>query len=124
MLRLVALVLLAATPTLAGGWGDATAVWRLMAIDGKPFGATATLHFPAEGGIQGEGPCNSFRADLAGDYPGFILGPVLATRMACPDQQEEASLFAALGAMEHATFADGKLLLTGPEGRSMEFQPD
>jgi heat shock protein HslJ len=56
--------------------------------------------------------------------PEFSLGPVRATRMACPDLPAETVFFEVLRAMQRAELDQGHLYLTGPEGRVMEFARD
>ena len=52
-------------------YGAADITWQLTEIDGQPFTATATLHFPEPGRIAGIAPCNSYNAVLDAPYPWF-----------------------------------------------------
>ena len=96
--------------------------WRLATLDGAPFEARATIAFPAAGLVEGEGPCNAWRAALRVPYPWFETGPVAATRRACPDAAAEAAFFDALGEMRLAEAAGDTLVLSTPEGREMTFR--
>ena len=96
--------------------------WRLATLDGQPFDAGATIAFPAAGLIEGDGPCNGYRAALRVPYPWFEIGPIAATRRACPDAAAEAAFFDALGAMRLAEAAGDTLVLSTPEGREMTFR--
>lgn len=100
---------------------DAAATWHLRAIDGAPFAAEATVAFPEPGAVTGMAPCNAFRAAREGDWPDIAIGPIAATRRACPDLAAEGAFFAALEAMERAEVAEGVLRLTGADGREMVF---
>lgn len=96
--------------------------WKLMSIDGAPFAATGKIDLATPGQIAGQGPCNRFSASYDGRLPDFRPGPVVATRMACPDLDAEAAMFAALAQMTRAEVTGPvTLLLTGPKGGSMEF---
>ena len=96
--------------------------WKLVSIDGAPFMATGKIDLSAPGQITGQGPCNRFSASYDGALPDFRPGPVVATRMACPDLDAESAMFAALAQMTRAEVTGPvTLLLTGPKGGSMEF---
>ena len=49
---------------------------ELAELDGAPFDATATIRFPEEGRIAGEGPCNLYSAAQGAPYPWFAPGPI------------------------------------------------
>ena len=101
--------------------------WQLLAIDGAVVdqGFTASLRVDAEGAISGMAPCNSYGAQNTGDLPDFKPGPIRATRRACDRLADEQVFFDTLSIMEGAAI-DGidTLILTGPDGRSMEFVQD
>lgn len=115
---------------LAGCWADETLtgygakgrVWTLQSIDGTPFGARAEIEFPDEGRIAGRGPCNSFTAAQSHPYPWFATGPIVATRMVCPDLEREAAFFTALSAMTLAEVVGDTLILSTDTGREMVFR--
>ena len=101
--------------------------WHLLAIDGAVVDAAfvATLHIGADGWITGQAPCNSYDAENLHPLPGFQPGPIRATKMACDQLAAEVTFFNALSAMTALTGGDGgPLVLTGADGRSMEFVPD
>ncbi|UWQ21274.1 META domain-containing protein [Jannaschia sp. W003] len=99
------------------GYSDREAVWALESIGGDPVPPGATIRFPAEGEAVGEGPCNAFRAEQTAPYPWIELGPVAATRRACPLLAVETRYF---GALERATLAEASdrvlILSGGPDG--------
>ena len=98
--------------------------WQLLAIDGVLVDAsvTASLRIDAAGQVTGQAPCNSYGAQNTAELPAFSLGPIRATRMACDKLAEEQVYFDTLALMETMALDGTKnLVLTGPEGRSMEF---
>lgn len=105
------------------GYGAAERVWVLQSIDGTAFSAHAELAFPEAGKIAGRGPCNSFSAEQSSPYPWFEAGGIHATRMACPELEQEAVFFKALGAMSLSEVGPEILILSTDTGREMIFKP-
>ena len=79
-------------------YGAAGHTWHLETLRGAPFTARATLTFPRRNVVEGEGPCNRFHATNTTPYPWIDLGPIAATRRACPELDAEAAFFSALEA--------------------------
>jgi heat shock protein HslJ len=103
------------SPAVLGG-----VEWVLREWDGgdpAPAVPEVTLTF-ADGRISGSAGCNRYFASVeAGDTPGAIaVGPVGATRMACPDPIEavETRFLAALGRVEKFSFLAGRLAFIYP----------
>lgn len=107
------------TVTAYGGAGQ---LWVLESIDNKPFSARATLSFPEEGSIQGEGPCNTFTATQKAPYPWFELADLSSTYANCRQLSQERTYFDALQAMELVEVMDDVMLLKTPSGREMVFR--
>ena len=116
--------LIAATPALADDWGPHDAVWHLTEIDGAAFTARATIGFPEPGKIAGSAPCNSYSGAQPAAYPRFDPGPLISTRMACPDLPAETEFFGALEAMTAGMIEGEALILADGSGRHMVFQRD
>jgi heat shock protein HslJ len=96
--------------------------WQLLAIDGVVTDAPATLRLETDGTLAGAAPCNRWSAMNTATLPALTLGPIRATRMACDRLDDEQVFFEALSAMTAmAPDGDRNLILTGPDGRSMEF---
>ncbi|QFU09605.1 META domain protein [Rhodobacteraceae bacterium THAF1] len=95
--------------------------YSLDGINQEPFGARATMTF-AEGRISGQGPCNSYAAPLTVPYPWFDLGPIAATKRACPDLAAETRFFATLAEMQFAEAQGNVLILSNEAGREMVFR--
>ena len=96
--------------------------WTLRALDGMPVDIPATLTIGASGEVSGKAPCNSYGGRNLGTLPDMKLSPLRVTRMACDRLAEEDVYFDALTAMTRVERTDDRtLVLTGPDGRSMEF---
>ena len=95
--------------------------WRLIQIDGTPYGARAVLRFSPGGAVAGLAPCNRFNAVQTAPYPWFALENVAIIRTACPDLAHEHSLMTALDEMTQSETAPGTLLLSNKAGREMLF---
>ncbi|GAA6199641.1 META domain-containing protein [Aquicoccus sp. SU-CL01552] len=109
--------------TLAGH-GAADRVWQLVELDGAPYVATATLHFPEPGRIAGEAPCNRYSGVMTTPYPWFDAAQVISTRRACPEMAAEQAFLSALAAMDEAEVSGGTLILRNAAGREMVFTAD
>lgn len=120
ILPLMTALLLAATPALAdepitGG------EWTLLAIDGKKAPAPATLTLSEDGTVGGQAPCNSYFTANTATLPALAFDAIGSTKMACPDLGAEADYLSALQTMTAAELKDGHLILTGADGRRLEF---
>ncbi|PWE32535.1 META domain-containing protein [Maritimibacter sp. 55A14] len=104
------------------GYAGTDQGWILAEIDGTAFPARATLHFPEEGRIAGEAPCNSYSGTQAVPYPWFEASAIAATKRACPALDAEAAYFEALGEMTLAEVSGRLLILSNDEGRMMVFR--
>ncbi|HEY3457465.1 MAG TPA: META domain-containing protein [Bryobacteraceae bacterium] len=89
--------------------------WRLEDLAGAGVidNTQATLAFPEEGKVAGRGSCNRFfgPAKISGDS--MQLGPLGATRMACPEavMNQETKYLDALQKVERFEWKDPYLLL-------------
>lgn len=106
------------------GYAAGGVTWRLQEISGEPFAATATLRFPAEGRVEGAGPCNTYRAQLAVPYPWFGLEDIAVTKRACVDLGDEAQFFDALKAMTLAEVSGPVMILSNDAGDEMVFRAE
>ena len=104
------------------GHGGAEKVWHLESLDGAAFGARATLMFPAEGGLRGEGPCNSYSGQQTVPYPWFVAEAVATTERACPELAEEALYLTALAEMTLVEVLGDVMILSNDAGREMVFR--
>lgn len=104
------------------GYVPPDTVWRLTEMDGAPFDAAATVTFPGQGRVAGQGPCNAYKATQGAPFPWIEIRGIAATRRACPDLAAEAGFFAALEAMTLAELGGDVLLLSTDAGREMVFR--
>ncbi len=110
-----------ADETVSGFAGDQT-LFQLSSLDGAEFAATATIDIGTQGQVTGNAPCNSYNATQSAPYPWFELGPIAATRRACPELEAEAAFLTALGAMTLVEVAGNTLILSNTDGGEMVFQ--
>jgi heat shock protein HslJ len=69
-----------------------------------------TLEF-AEGGVSGQGPCNTYAGPFTMDGASIAIGPIESTRMACPDLDLENQFLSDLQLARSYAFAQGDLVL-------------
>lgn len=121
---LVLPLILAACPKdeTISGYADQDMIFSLVELDGKPFGAEATIAFPEEGNVRGNGPCNSYAAEQTAPYPWFRMSAIRATRRACADLPLETEFFDALQEMTLIEVLGGTLILSNDAGREMVFR--
>lgn len=103
-------------------YGGADRVWALKELGGATFPAEATLTFPKEGEIAGQGPCNRYFGAMKAPYPWFDAGPIGSTRMACPNLPAETAFLKALEAATLSEVAGDTLILSNTEGLEMVFK--
>ena len=121
---LLPLLILGCADETISGYADPTAVYRLAEIDGSSFGPRATIGFGIAGKAAGVAPCNAWSADQSAPYPWFEIGPVAATRRACPDLEAEVRFFQALNQMTLAEVQGDLLILSNDAGSEMVFEAE
>ena len=95
--------------------------WTAEEIGGEPRspGVASFVTLSPDGTLRGRGGCNSFSGsyEIAGGV--LKVGPVAATRRACPpaEMDQEARFFAALEAARGFRMERGLLVLTDAEGK-------
>lgn len=94
--------------------------WQLVQLDGRAVAAaedryTVTL-LASDKQLTGTGACNRlFGPYEEGEKRALKIGPLAATRMACPDLETERAFIAALEATTHYDM-DGPMLLLLADG--------
>ena len=113
---------------MAGESGDALwgTAWRLESLAGaRPIDAApATLEFPSEGRISGNGSCNRFNGVVTLDGDTIAIAGIAATRKACAVavMRQEESYFAALRDAERLERAGDSLLVhPGDQAEPLRF---
>ncbi len=103
-----------ASPSLARPLGPndpfGPEIFVLVSVKGQQTAYSAEISFVG-GRVAGIGPCNSFFADLTYAEHAFKIGPIGATRKACPDLAAEAEFFKLLGQVTQADRRDGQITL-------------
>ena len=89
--------------------------WQLVQLDGRNVrseaGAFTLTLSAAEGRISGTGACNRLSGNYATDEKRALkIGPVVSTRMACPEAEQEQKFLGALEATTHYDM-DGPMLM-------------
>ena len=106
------------------GYAETDRIYVLQSLNGESFGPRATLVLQTGGTISGDGPCNSWRAEQSAPYPWWDVGPIAATRRACPELAAEQAYFDALGAMTLSEVSGDVLILSTTEGGEMVFRAE
>lgn len=126
MFRLILILpmLFAACPKdeTISGYVDRTRVFALTEMNGESFPARATIGFPQQGKIAGQGPCNAYSASQSAPLPWFQAGPIVSTERACPDLPQEAIFFATLSRMSLIETVGDVLILRNDSGEEMLFR--
>jgi heat shock protein HslJ len=102
-------------------YGASDKTWRLTELDGQPFDQTATITFSQKDRIVGQGPCNSYTANMSVPYPWFKAEALISTKMACPALTDETRFFNALGQATISEVLAGTMILSNTDGLKMVF---
>jgi len=103
-------------------YGGANNDWHLVTLNGVPFNSSASIAFPARHQIAGQGPCNRFSTSNTKPYPWIEIGPIAATRRACPDLDTEAAYFESLRAATIAIIENDTLTLSDEDKTLLVFK--
>lgn len=103
--------------------------WRLQhsSISGLEGGAGSEVSMVfADGKLTGDSSCNRFFADASIVDGRLQLGPIGASKRACPGPRmvAESALFAAFAQLDQAYLADSQLRLTTRGGDELVFVDD
>jgi len=102
------------------GYGER--LWALTQQDGTPMTAEVTLDLRAPGRVSGTAPCNRYSAAQTAPYPWVEVGPITATRRACPDLPAEQAYFDLLSRMTLAEVSGPVLILSNDAGKTLTFR--
>ena len=75
--------------SVGGGGAELTGIsWRPVSVGDQEIPEDSGLYvqFEVDGSIKGHGGCNGFFGSLEKADSGIAVGPLGATRMACPDE--------------------------------------
>jgi heat shock protein HslJ len=97
-------------------YGAGDRLWTVAQLNDQAFTAQATLSFPKTGQMVGDAPCNSYATTMSVPYPWFTVGPITATKRACPDLAAETAFFNALKAAEFTEVHGNTMLISNENG--------
>lgn len=107
----------------ASGVSLAGTEWRVVELDGKSADpkVTSTLAFGADGAVNGNGGCNTFRGDVDIQGTTMKFGQLASTMMACEGAKsaQEARFHAALSQTAAYSVQDGELTLVDATGKAV-----
>jgi heat shock protein HslJ len=118
-----ALLAIAAMAAIAGAapQAEAASATPLRDLAGSEWGfawsKTAFVQFGAGGKVSGFSGCNRFRGSYTFRDGALKIGPLMSTRMACPDMAAEARVMHTLQAAERAEATHLKLILNDASGQ-------
>jgi heat shock protein HslJ len=92
--------------------------WVLDSLGGERVANPVTATF-ADGQVTGVAPCNSFVGAFEGTGRPLRIGPLAATRRACPELALENRFLTALGAAAEARFTAAQMELLDADGRPL-----
>ncbi|MDH3430354.1 MAG: META domain-containing protein [Gammaproteobacteria bacterium] len=102
---------------LGGGASITATAWRpkVIAAESIPDDSGMFVQFEVDGSVKGHGGCNSFFGSLEKTESGIAIGPLGATRMACPDRvmRRETAFMNALQNTEQFEAGQNSLQLLG-----------
>ena len=109
-----------AQSNLAGGGASLTGKeWRPLTVGTESVPADSGMYvkFEEDGSIRGHGGCNSFFGNLQQSDSGVTVGPLGATKMACPEpiMQRETDFLNALQSTRHFGVGPARLQLLDAE---------
>lgn len=123
-LAFVLISLSACADETVSGFAEPSTTYRLEQLNGAPFTARANITFPEKGKIAGQAPCNRYFGEQRAVYPWFEVGPLGATRMACPDLEAEGVFLQALQSARQVEINGGVLILSNEAGLEMVFRAE
>lgn len=97
-------------------------VWVLNLIGQTPVTERITIRFPEQGRVTGDAPCNSYFAEQSAPMPWIDLGPIGATRSACPALNLETRYFGLLEQMALVEVLGNTLLMTAEDGMTLTYR--
>lgn len=103
-----------------GGSGLAGIRWKPVYIGAEQVPADSSLYveFEVDGSIKGHGGCNGFFGSLESTDDGISIGPLGATRMACPEpvMSLETTFLSALQSAKNFELSGERLLMVDESG--------
>lgn len=98
--------------------------WQLVSVQGEPAVGTPWIRFRAPDRVDGSGGCNTFSGSYLQQGESLQIQRLAMTKRHCPDSalmDQERDLLNSLQSVESVAMNDQGLVLTGSEGRRLEF---
>ncbi len=101
--------------------------WKLITADGDqittPDGARE-IHviLRPDYRVTGFGGCNAFNGSWTWEEDQLVVGPLMSTKMACPELDTERTLMAALNGPVFTEISGDMLILLGSDGSELTFK--
>lgn len=120
----------AGSPATDSAGGDIVAMpltntyWQLVSVAGEPVPETereqkAHILFLDDGRVSGFSGCNQYMGNYRVEGENLLFDAMSSTRMACPDNQTESQLFAALAKTVGVNLDGIELRLLGDAGEEL-----
>lgn len=109
-----------ADETISGQTSDQT--WLLQTMNKAKIDTTVTISFPEKGKVTGRAPCNRYFASQTAPLPWFEVGPIGATKMACPKLALETEYFRTLEQVNLAEVVKDTLILSKDQQTLLTFK--
>ena len=95
---------------------------NISILSGEWRAGEQSVAFTADGRVTGNGGCNRFQGNYVATDKTVEIGPLAATRMACPQEimDLESAFLAALQAVSSYSIAGRTLQLTTDDGQILE----
>ena len=116
-------------PKTAPGSGTtlSNTYWKLVAVDEVEYEPADSEHdthliLRPDHRVTGFSGCNKFSGSWLLEDGRLVIGPLLSTRMACPDMDSERALLVALDGVVFADITGDVLVITGTDGTELTFK--
>jgi len=101
--------------------------WKLVAVDEveyKPIDVKKETYLilRPDHRVTGFAGCNTFSSSWLMEEGRLVFGPLLSTRMACPDMDSERAFLVALDGAVLADITGDMLVITGTDGTELTFK--
>lgn len=111
-------------PATDSGTAPPLGDYQLLTLGGEDVESFHVTMLLQDGQVAGGGFCNRYTGTQSATLPALAIGPIALTRRACPGDrmQRDQAYTAALEAATSASFADGRLTISG-SGPELVYEP-
>ena len=104
------------------GYAERGAVYQLVELDNSSVNSAITLEIVKAKTLAGRAPCNRYNTTINAPMPWFEIGPISATKRACPDLAIEQKYFNLLSQARFAEIHQGQIILSNDQGVLLVFE--